>query len=215
MKAAVFVLLVGTACVFTPRIYAQSSTTLRKGTWDLGVWVGGGFSASGGISDVHLFNSGFRIGKVLTEQHGSRWYRGNLEVGADVIPFTLVFQQTIQPLVCIQIFPPPCVPTKRDETVYGAGFNPLLTRWNFTAQRRFAPYAELGGGLLFTTSEVPAFTSNVNFTPQFALGTHIFTREQRSVSAEIRYMHISNAGLSSLNPGINTIQVFLGYHWFH
>jgi lipid A 3-O-deacylase len=214
MKAAALVLLLCTASLLATNAQGQSSQTLRKGAWDLGLWTSGGFSASGGIGDTNLFNAGFRVGKILTNEHGRSWYRGNLEAAADVIPVTLVFQETVRPLICIQIFPPPCVPTRRDETVYGGGFNPLLTRWNFTAPRRFAPYVELGGGLLFTTSDVPAFTSNINFTPQFAIGTHIFTRERRSVSIDTRYVHISNAGLSSLNPGINTVQFSLGYHWF-
>jgi hypothetical protein len=136
-----------------------------------------------------------------------------LEVAGDVVPVTLVFQQTLQPLVCNQIFLP-CILVRRDQTVYGAGFNPLLGKWNFTGRGRFAPYVELGGGLLFTTSDVPAFSSNVNFTPQLAIGTRFFTRERRSVSIDARYVHISNAGLSSLNPGINTVQFSLGYHWF-
>jgi hypothetical protein len=36
------------------------------------------------------------------------------------------------------------------------------------------------------------------------LGAH------KNVSLELRYMHISNAGLGNLNPGINTVQVRLG-----
>jgi hypothetical protein len=33
---------------------------------------------------------------------------------------------------------------------------------------------------------------------------------KRNVSLELRYMHISNAGLATPNPGINTVQVRLG-----
>ena len=73
---------------------------------------------------------------------------------------------------------------------------------------------ELGGGVLFTKSDVPAFTSDVNFTPQLAFGVHLLRRKRESLSLAVRYLHISNAGLGDLNPGINTIQFSLGYHWF-
>jgi hypothetical protein len=34
--------------------------------------------------------------------------------------------------------------------------------------------------------------------------------EKHNISFELRYMHISNAGLARPNPGINTLQVRLG-----
>jgi Lipid A 3-O-deacylase (PagL) len=99
---------------------------------------------------------------------------------------------------------------------FSAGFRvgKILTIWNFSVLRNFTPFVELGGGLLFTTADVPPFTSAVNFTPQFAVGVHLFTRKRRSLSLAGRYLHISNAGLGDLNPGINTFQFTLGYHWF-
>ena len=44
---------------------------------------------------------------------------------------------------------------------------------------------------------------------QAALGTHILGAKY-NWSLELRYMHISNAGLANLNPGVNTVQVRLG-----
>jgi hypothetical protein len=56
-------------------------------------------------------------------------------------------------------------------------------------------------------------TSQVNFTPTGAFGVHLL-RGRYHWSAEVRYMHISNAGISRPNPGINTIQVRLGFGKF-
>ena len=215
MKAAAFALLLCTAPVFAQTARPQISTNPlhKKGTWDLGVWVSGGHSVTGGTSGVGIFSTAFRVGKIISVERGRGWYRGNLEVAVDVVPLTLIFQKTLQPPpVCIAVFPSPC--PLRDETVYGAGFTPLMTKWNFSAAKNFTPYVELGGGLLFTKSDVPAFSSNVNFTPQIAFGVHLFTNNRRSLSLAGRYLHISNAGLGDLNPGINTIQFSLGYHWF-
>jgi hypothetical protein len=63
--------------------------------------------------------------------------------------------------------------------------------------------------MLFTDHNVPTGTNPVNFTDQAALGVHILGAKH-NVSLELRYMHISNAGLATLNPGINTVQVRLG-----
>jgi hypothetical protein len=49
----------------------------------------------------------------------------------------------------------------------------------------------------------------VNFTSAAALGTHILGAKY-NWSVELRYLHISNAGLAVPNPGINTVQVRLG-----
>jgi hypothetical protein len=38
--------------------------------------------------------------------------------------------------------------------------------------------------------------------------------EKHNWTAEVRFMHISNAGISNPNPGINTIQVRIGWGEF-
>jgi hypothetical protein len=62
---------------------------------------------------------------------------------------------------------------------------------------------------LFTDKDVPIGTSAVNFTSAAAFGMHLFG-EKYAWSVEARYMHISNAGLATANPGINTVQVRVG-----
>jgi hypothetical protein len=99
--------------------------------------------------------------------------------------------------------------TQRNGTAYGFGLNPFALKWNFATYRNVVPYVDLGGGTLFTNTQVPPGTSRVNFTTSGALGVH-FLRNKYNWNAEVRFMHISNAGLATPNPGINTIQVRLG-----
>jgi hypothetical protein len=94
-------------------------------------------------------------------------------------------------------------------TAYGAGFNPLNLKWNFANRGRIVPYFELSGGALFTNKDVPTGTNNVNFTPSAAIGLHML-REKYNWNVEVRYLHISNAGLGRFNPGLNTVEVRLG-----
>jgi hypothetical protein len=175
---------------------AQQTKPLDNQPWDVGVWAGGGFSVPGGTKDTQAINAGVRLGKVLTGDHGPGFTRGNFEWSADLIPVYYVLQ------------PAPA------KNAYGAGFNPVNLKWNFTNSPRTVPYLELGGGVLFTNTEVPVATSTVNFLTHAALGFHFFARENRALTMNVRFEHISNAGLSVPNPGINTVQFQLGMNWF-
>jgi len=161
----------------------------EKGGREIQIWAGGGHSVSGGRGDTGVFNAGLRYGWVLTNPHLPSFLRGRFEYAVDAVPVFLAFQPT--------------------NTAYGVGFDPLGLKWNFQSHSRISPYLELTGGVLFTNHDVPTGTNTVNFMDQAALGMHILGAT-RNVSLELRYMHISNAGLATPNPGINTVQVRLG-----
>ncbi len=188
MRLLPFVLLL--LCGLAP----AQSTALDNQPWDIGIWFGGGVSVPGGTTDTQAVNAGVRLGKVLTGNHGAGFVRGNFEWSADLIPLYYV----VQP----------------GKNAYGAGFNPVNLKWNFTSANRAIPYLELGGGVLFTNTEVPAITSTTNFLTHAAFGVHIFTRENRALTLSTRYEHISNAGLTTPNPGVNTVQFAIGFNWF-
>ncbi|HZU23685.1 MAG TPA: acyloxyacyl hydrolase [Terriglobales bacterium] len=173
--------------------FAQNSSA----SWDMGAWFAGGHSVPGGTSGVGVFDAGVRLGKVLTGAHGPGLLRGSFEYAIDLVPLYEVHQSS---------------------WVYGAGFNPVNLKWNFTSRERFTPYLELGGGTLFSTHDVPAGTNTVNFRTHAALGIHILHEHKagayRGPTFEVRYEHISNAGLASPNPGINSLQFVIGWSHF-
>ena len=170
-------------------ICASAQSRLEDGGHELQVWTGGGHSVPGGTSDTGIWNVGLRYGWILSAPHGPGFLKGRFEYALDVVPAFLVFQPA--------------------NTAYGAGFNPFDLKWNFATRGRVVPYIELGGGFLVTNHNVPTGTNDVNFTPSTAVGAH-FLRDRYNFSLELRYMHISNAGLASPNPGLNTVQVRLG-----
>lgn len=172
---------------------AQAQAGPESGGHELQVWTGGGHGLNGDTSDTGLWNLGARYGWVLTDPIGSGPLRGRFEYAVDVVPVFLL--------------------TQRTGTAYGFGLNPVGLKWNFAGRRGVTPYVALEGGLLFSNTQVPPGTSQVNFTTSAALGLH-FTRSKYNWSAEVRFMHISNAGLATPNPGINTIQVRLGFGRF-
>ena len=168
---------------------AWAQTRPEDGGQELQFWTGGGHSVRGGTSNTGLWNVGLRYGWILTRPHGPGFLKGRFEYAVDAVPGFLVFQPA--------------------NIAYGAGINPLNLKWNLATRGRVVPYFELSGGTLFTTHEVPTGTSKVNFTSGAALGTH-FLGNEHNWSLEVRYMHLSNAGLASPNPGINTVQARLG-----
>jgi lipid A 3-O-deacylase len=168
---------------------ALAQARIEDGGHEIQIWMGGGHSVPGGTSDTGLLNLGARYGWILTTPHGPGFLKGRLEYAVDAVPLFLVFQPA--------------------NTAYGAGFNPLNLKWNFATRGMTTPYFELSGGTLFTNHDVPHGTNTVNFTSAAAVGFQ-FVKEHRTWSVELRYMHISNAGLEVPNPGLNTVQVRLG-----
>lgn len=172
-------------------LHAQSAP--KQGSTEFQVWTSAGHSVPGGRGDTGIWNAGLRYGWVLTGAHLPGFLRGRFEYAIDAVPAYLFFQPT--------------------GTAYGVGVNPLNLKWNFVRHGKFSPYLELSGGTLFSTAKVPPGTSAVNFASGAAFGTHLLG-DRHAWALEARYLHISNAGLGDLNPGVNTFEVRIGFGGF-
>jgi len=156
-------------------------------------WTAGGHGANGITQHTGVWTAGFRYGWVITDPIGPKFMRGRFEYAVDAVPVFVIFQKT--------------------NTAYGVAANPFALIWNFDTQGRFLPYVDLDGGVLFTNTQVPAGTSRINFTPSAGLGVH-YLAKKLTWTADVRLVHISNAGLNAINPGINTVQLRVGVGWF-
>ena len=184
--AAWFAVLVA-ALMLAPSMRAQDGP--EKGGHEVQFWTGGGTSRNGGVRDISIWNAGFRYGWILTEAHGPKVLRGRFEYAVDAVPIFWFFQP--------------------GGTAFGAGLNPLDLKWNFDAGSRVVPYFDASAGIVFASRAVPPGAGHVNFTTGGALGAHLLGK-RANINAEVRFMHISNAGLTTYNPGINTLQVRIG-----
>lgn len=171
------------------------SGSLTRGTFEFGPLVGGG-SGLGKSSGTQFVYAGGRGGLVLTGEHLPGFLRGDFEWAVDAMPVYTVFTT--------------------NGAVYGGSFKPLIWQWNFTSGHKIAPYVAAAGGIVFSTSNVPpGDTSWVNFTPQFVVGTRVFTKPRRAFFFEGSLGHLSSASLGTHNPGYNVTLVFtVGYTWF-
>jgi hypothetical protein len=156
-------------------------------------WTSGGHGTNGGWQHTGVWTAGFRYGWVITAPFGPGPLRGRFEYAVDAVPVFTLF-----------------MPNK---TAYGAAVDPFALIWDFDTHGRIVPYIDLDGGALFTDTQAPPGTSRINFTTSGALGVH-FLKGKKNWTADVRFMHISNAGLTKPNPGINTIQLRVGLGWF-
>lgn len=164
-----------------------------KGNWEFGLVGGGGKAFTntfrGMSNSADLIFAGGRIGWIVAS--GKGW---NMEYAAEAIPAFLILQDT---------------------DAYAAEMTPFLLRWSFAGNHKVSPDIELGAGMLVSSADVPPGTSKFNFTPQSSVGLSIWTRSHQAFRFGLKYIHISNAGLGRHNPGFNTLNVIVSYHWYH
>jgi hypothetical protein len=178
---------IAAALAFAPAMRAQDGP--EKGGHEEQFWTGGGTSQPGGVRGINVWNAGFRYGWILTEAYGPKILRGRFEYAVDAVPIFWFFEP--------------------GGTAFGAGLDPVGLKWNFDAGSRVVPYFDATAGFVFASRAVPSGAWHGNFTTGGALGAHLLGKFA-NFNAEVRFMHISNAGLTTYNPGINTLQVRIG-----
>lgn len=194
--------------VFSNLMFAQDpadapSNALRHPGWNYGAQLSGGstvvqssaprfVTANRSISDVAVI---FHLGRVLSSEHGPGWIRGTFEWDVSVTPVEIFWVLGSH---------------------YAGGFEAFGPRWNSTDRRRVVPYAGVTGGMIFGPRNFPpGDTSQMNFTAAIDVGAHLFHRPRRSVDVGVGILHVSNAYLGRLNPGVPlSLQLTLGYSWY-
>ncbi|WP_446742983.1 acyloxyacyl hydrolase [Silvibacterium acidisoli] len=208
---------------------APAKTELARDPWEIGAFFQGGLGE--GDRDNFTFTSaGVRVGKVITDPHLGSIFRGQFEYAGELMPYwqsftpdphyaqTKIYSQSGQYLGTENL-------PYGGGTYTGVSITPIILRWNFVPARRFAPYIQGAGGLIYTTHKYPpdilvdhgqpGGTSVFNFTPQFGLGFHYFVKPHRSVDFSANAIHISSASLGDRNPGVNaSVQFQVGYTWW-
>lgn len=190
-------------------------------SWEYGPFVNWG-KGIGDRSDFEFLWGGVEAGKVLTPVIHAGVLSGQFEYGANFTPLWLSFTPAPHTQTFTyqgQVFSQPI----GGGTYVGLSLTPVIFRWNFrTESRRFQPWFQAAGGLIYTTHKYPpdvlaphgfaGGTSVWNFSPQGGLGIHYFLKSRRSIDLGVNAVHISSASLGDHNPGVNaSIQVQVGY----
>lgn len=197
-------------------------------SWEMGPFVDWG-TGVGNRSNFKFLWSGFQIGKVLTPVVHAGLFSGQFEFGGNIQPLWLGFTPAphIEAYTCStptgQLYR--CELPTGGGLFHGVSIMPVIFRWNFlTHSRRFQPWFQAAGGLIYTTHKFPpnllsnpalgidGGTSVWNFSPQGGGGIHYFIRDKRSIDLGVNGVHISSSSLGDRNPGVNaSVQVQVDY----
>lgn len=156
-------------------------------------WVvlgGGGISMGRGErADREQAISAIEWGRVISGEHGPGILRGRLEMLVEITPLFLAFQS---------------------DRAEGAGFSPLMLRWNLRERGRIHPFIEIAGGIVATNQDVPEGTTRLNFLTHAGLGLHLRMAERLGLLVGYRFQHLSNGTTAARNPGFNSNVGYLG-----
>ena len=177
----------------------------------------------GNRSDYKFLSAGVQVGKPMFGVVHAGILSGQFEAGTNIMPLWQAYTPAPYSVT---------VPLQGGGTStvqYGGGtfrgvsLTPVIFRWNFlTNSKRWQPWFQAAGGLIYTTHKfppdkmvpkgTPGGTSVWNFSPQGGGGIHYFISPRRSIDLGVNGVHISSASLGDRNPGVNaSVQVQIGY----
>ena len=161
-------------------------------TFSVEAGVGVGMAAFGSTQahDLALISLtyGHMLGPVLGEGH---WYRGNFEWRVELFGGGQ-YSPTSEWLV---------------------GLTPHL-RYNFATGTHWIPFLDGGAGVTATGIEHPDLGGTFEFNLQPGVGMHWFVRDDLALTGEVKYMHMSCAGIDKPNLGLNDVIGMIGLTWF-
>jgi opacity protein-like surface antigen len=93
------------------------------------------------------------------------------------------------------------------------GVTPVF-RYNFVTGSPWVPFVDGGVGLTYTSIRDDDLSTPLEFNVQVGAGAHYFFHEDRAVTLQYRWLHLSNAYLERPNRGTNTHLIYTGLSWF-
>jgi hypothetical protein len=185
----------------------QPEEPVSKDIWQAGVGEGFrsdaesfGLEAVGGLGlatfgsrqehdlAMMILSYGHMLGPVEGEGH---WYRGNWEFRAELFGGA-------------QVSP---------DVNWLVGLTPHL-RYDFATGSRWVPFIDGGAGVSATGIGHPDLSGTFEFNLQAGTGVHWFVQDRLALSFEVRYLHMSCAGISHPNLGLNDVLGLVGLTWF-
>lgn len=165
-------------------------STTQTFSVESGVGVGMAAMGSTQAHDLALtsLSYGHMLGPVLGEGH---WYRGNFEWR-------------------VELFGGGQYSPKNEWLV---GLTPHL-RYNLATGTRWIPFFDAGAGVTATGIQHPDLGGTFEFNLQPGMGLHWFVRDNLALTGEVKYMHISCAGIDKPNHGLNDVIGMIGLTWF-
>jgi len=166
-------------------------STVETFSVEAGVALGMAAFGSSQAHDLALLSLsyGHMLGHVKGEGH---WYRGNFEGRLELFGGG-------------QYSP---------SSEWVIGLTPHL-RYNFATGTRWIPFLDGGAGVTATGIGHPDLGGTFEFNLQATAGVHWFFRDNLVLTGDVRYMHMSCAGIDRPNQGVNNVVFMIGVTWFY
>ncbi|MGQ9590372.1 MAG: acyloxyacyl hydrolase [Planctomycetota bacterium] len=163
--------------------------TLRAG---FALGGGPGFLTFGGREPHDLLFGNLQFGAVVTPPvGGDSPFRGNVELAAEAFG-------------AYQVEPDPA----------GLGGLSGIFRYDFATGARWVPFADGGFGVAATNIRGVDLSTTFQFAVQAGGGFHFFLSDRVALTAQYRWIHVSNADIEKPNNGVNTHLILVGLSWF-
>ncbi len=115
----------------------------------------------------------------------------------DGVPFTEVFHNDLE-----------------HRWTYAPAVTPAGFSVHLLPKRRLQTFLESSAGFIVSRRDIPEFyTSAFNFTFSFGGGVEWFRDHRRSWTVEYRVQHMSNKDIGTLNPGLDSQFIRVGYRF--
>ncbi len=142
---------------------------------------------------VGTLDVAYRYRHVLHARMGKGWYEGSHELWIE-LPVSLILSNR----------------NDRDQYELGMlGIN-FLFAWVFSGTARGSPYVVLGGGPRYVLADIEGVGSSTPGNYQAGLGYRFPGPWNTLLTADLRYVHISNLGLADPNVPLNSVAAYLG-----
>ena len=146
-----------------------------------------GMKILGSSERHHLFLGFISYGRIIRDvEGGRRWLRGNIELCGEVLGGS-------------QFHP------ENDKLIGLAGH----VRYNFVNPLPLVPYVDVGAGATLTEIREPDLGGAFQFNLQAVAGLDYWFGQGAAMGLELRYIHLSSAGIYSPNRGVNTAGLFV------
>ncbi len=162
----------------------------RHGTQTLTLEAGAnwGIAAFGSRQAHDLALMSISYGRMLGEVVGKgHWYQGNWELRGELFGGAEF----------------------RPDKEWLIGLTPHL-RYNFVVSPRWVLFVDGGAGVTATGIGPPDLSNTFEFNLQGGGGAHWFIRDKLALAAEARFLHMSCAGISKPNLGLNGVMGMIG-----
>lgn len=138
------------------------------------------------------------------------WNSVSVSYSATAMPAAIL----LQPAQVLYNFVAPYQRISPPHAVYGFAVAPLGFTLQLQRKRRLHPFAETIEGLIASTEPIPENqpdASGLNFLFDLGVGVRWSVTPRQAVSLGYRFLHISNAGTTSFNPGVDNNVFYIGY----